>query len=399
MILKLKAGGGIVLVESVVTMTGKKLKRVTFQGRKRRLAFAMACLIGFAALAPIAAEAQSAFRLNRPGEQPTATTDGSSPPTKALTAGVSKYDMTTGAENSGLIGNTNNWGLQGAAQNATLSGGTSGMGLQGNAVNTGFMGGGRVGVMPAAPANNAINAAASTVNLKADIVEQMKDHDVVLILDKSGSMSARDCMGLSRWDWVGKQSNKLAQAAQEASSELTLILFSSDFRVFEHVNPATLPNVFRQVGPGGGTVLGGPLDIAFKHYFNSRAANPNVKPLIIVIITDGLPSDFFEVRQRIVEAANATVRDGEISITIMLIGMRSGAGIMEELDSGLNTRRDIVNLVEFDRVLNQGVKSALSDALSGRQMKNVPHSGFGMNSPAYGLNGLLQNLLPGGLRP
>jgi Mg-chelatase subunit ChlD len=394
-----------VLVDSAITINDKRLVRATAAGRRRFGTFIIACLFGFSTfstfsiISPISAGAQSAFRLNRPGEQSPAPTDGESAPIKALTAGVSKYDTTTGAENTGLIGNTNSWGLQGAAQNAALNGGANGMGLQGNAVNTGLMGGARGGALQAGTANNAMNAGASQVNLKADIVEQMKDHDIVLILDKSGSMSARDCMGLSRWDWVGKQSNKLAQAAQEASSELTLILFSSDFRVFEHVNPATLPNVFRQVGPGGGTVLGGPLDIAFKHYFNSRAANPNVKPLIIVIITDGLPSDFFEVRQRIVEAANATVRDGEISITIMLIGMRSGAGIMEELDSGLKTRRDIVNLVEFDRVLNQGVKSALSDALSGRQMKNVPHSNFGMSSPAYGLNGLLQNLLPGGLRP
>jgi Mg-chelatase subunit ChlD len=359
----------------------------------------IACLVGLSFIVPIGAEAQSSsFRLNRPGEQAPAPADGSaSAPSKALTAGVSKYDMTTGAENTGLIGNTNNWGLQpGTPQNAPYNGGVNGMGLQGNAVNNGLMGGARGDGLQANTANNAMNANASTVNLKADIVEQMRDHDIVLILDKSGSMSARDCMGLSRWDWVGRQSNKLAQAAQEASSELTLILFSSDFKVFEHVQPATLPNVFRQIGPGGGTMLGGPLDIAFKHYFNTRKVNPNVKPLIIVIITDGLPGDFFGVKQAISEAANATVRDGEISITFMLIGMHSGAGMMEELDSGLNTRRDIVNLVEFDRVLNQGVKQSLSDALSGRQLKNASHSGFGQG---YGINGLLQNLLPGGLRP
>ena len=358
----------------------------------------LALLLGFSIFAQLSVTAQSAFRLNRPDQQ-SASSPNSDGSTKPLTAGVSQYDMRTGAENTGLIGNTNNWGLNGAAQNASLAGGVNGMGLQGNANSAGLMGEARGGALQAGAENNVMAAGASSVNLKADIVEQMKDHDIVLILDKSSSMSARDCMGLSRWDWVGKQSNKLAQAAQEASSELTLILFSSDFRVFEHVNPATLPDVFRRTGPGGGTLLGAPLDIAFKHYFNSRATNPNVKPLIIVIITDGLPSDFFEVRQRIVEAANATVRDGEISITFMLIGMRSGAGMMEELDSGLKTRRDIVNLVEFDRVLNQGIKSALSDALSGRQMKNAPHSGPGMGSPMYGLNGLLQNLLPGGLRP
>jgi Mg-chelatase subunit ChlD len=233
----------------------------------------------------------------------------------------------------------------------------------------------------------------TSVQLKG-VVEHLRDHDVVLILDMSGSMTTRDCQGLSRWDWVGNQSNELAMAAQQASSDLTVMLFSSGFQVLEHVNPAMIPMIFSRVRPGGGTVLGAPLHATFSHYFGARSANPNVKPLIVVVITDGLPGDFGSVRQELVDAANATRRDGEVSVTLLLVnGHLSGNRLMEELDSQLGTQRDIVNLVEFDQVLRLGVKESLSEALSGRHMQNVPLSSPMAYPYGTGIGGLLNGLM------
>ena len=262
---------------------------------------------------------------------------------------------------------------------------------------------------------NTLVGGATAVKLKSNVVEQMRDHDVVMILDMSGSMQTRDCQGLSRWDWVGSQSNELAMAAQQAASDLTVMLFSSGYQVMEHASPSLIPMIFQRVRPNGGTMLAPPLNDALTRYFNARQSNPNVKPLIIAIITDGLPNDYQFVSQRIIDAANATKRDGEISITFMLInGMLSGNRQMEMLDSQLNTQRDIVNLVEFDQVLRLGVKEALYEALSGRQLKNVPLSNP-MSNPMMGLGGLLggrnspfrglrqmpglQNFMPGGNQP
>jgi Mg-chelatase subunit ChlD len=265
---------------------------------------------------------------------------------------------------------------------------------------------------------NTLMGGATAVKLKSNVVEQMRDHDVVMILDMSGSMQTHDCQGLSRWDWVGSQSNQLAMAAQQASSDLTVMLFSSGYQVMEHASPSLIPMIFQRVRPIGGTMLSPPLDDALNRYFNARQSNPNTKPLIIAIITDGLPNDYGQVAQRIIDAANATRTDGEISITFMLInGQLSGNRQMEMLDSQLGTQRDIVNLVEFDQVLQLGVKQALFEALSGRQLRNVPISAGrspfdamfnprsgrmpGMGLPGIGgpiMNGL-QNLFPGGMSP
>jgi hypothetical protein len=79
-------------------------------------------------------------------------------------------------------------------------------------------------------------------------------------------------------------------AAQQASSDLTVMLFSSGYQVMEHANPSLIPMIFQRVRPNGGTMLAPPLDDALNRYFNARQVNPNTKPLIIAIITDGLPT-------------------------------------------------------------------------------------------------------------
>ena len=230
--------------------------------------------------------------------------------------------------------------------------------------------------LQAGTTKSALHSGTSSAQLKSNVVEQMRDHDVVMILDMSGSMQTRDCQGLSRWDWVGSQSNDLAVAAEKAASDITVLLFSTGYQLMEHASPSLIPMIFQQVRPYGGTNLSLPLGDALDRYFDARRSNPKVKPLIITIITDGFPNDYDQVRQQIINAANNTTRDGEISITFMLInGQLSGNPQMEQLDSQLGTQRDIVNLVEFDQVLHLGVKQALFEALSGRQLKNVPLSG------------------------
>ena len=128
----------------------------TLKQRIRKSATALfACLIACAAINPLMAAAQS-LRLSRPGEQPVQPQSGSS---KALTAGVTQYEEAAGAQSSGLVGNTSNWGLQqGTAQNGALNGNVNGAGLRGNINDGTLMGGARGGAMPANATSNAMNA-------------------------------------------------------------------------------------------------------------------------------------------------------------------------------------------------------------------------------------------------
>jgi hypothetical protein len=220
----------------------------------------------------------------------------------------------------------------------------------------------------------------SAFNMTA--ADQMRNHDVCILIDKSSSMLERDCPGdLSRWEWCQMQSRGLAQACAQAASNLTVALFSSDYTIYEHVQPGIIPAIFKANKPWNGTKLAPPLNAMLTGYFKERSLNPHARPLIIAVITDGCPKDMNDVEHVIIDAANNTVKDGEISISFLVIGTQ-GADKMEYLDSGLvsrGARRDIVNLIQFNNLKRLGTGQALAMALSGRTFRNAPHSNSAAN--------------------
>jgi len=293
--------------------------------------------------------------------------------------------------------------LRGLTDQNPLSTGVGQTDLRGSANQRALDANASDGALRAGAARPALSAGTASTRIRG-AVEQFRDHDVCLIIDRSSSMSDRDCPGgLSRWDWCARQSNELAQAAQMAASNLTLMVFSGQYDVYEHVSPMLIPRIFTADHPHGTTMLSLPLGDALGRYFATRQQTGTAKPLIIAIITDGLPWDFGAVESTIINAANNTNRDGEVSITFMLIGEKwNGLRRMEELDSDLvhmGAKRDIVNLVEFDAIMQLGAKQALAEALSGRQLRNNIASGprlpFDMDGPVSGGGGSLKSLLNG----
>jgi hypothetical protein len=246
-----------------------------------------------------------------------------------------------------------------------------------------------------------LSATAGQSTLRSSAAEQMRDHDVCILIDKSTSMLERDCPGdLSRWEWCQQQSRELAQACAQASSNLTVSLFSSDYSIYEHVQPAIIPAIFSANKPWSGTKLGPPLTAILTGYFKERSVNPHTKPLIIAVITDGCPKDMDDVEHVIKDAANNTVKEGEISISFLVIG-HDGADKMEYLDGGLisnGAKRDIVNLIQFDNLKRLGTGQALAMALSGRTFRNAPHSAGSNNNNMFRTQNPNQNPY-GGMPP
>ncbi|MDR3616129.1 MAG: hypothetical protein P4L53_21400 [Candidatus Obscuribacterales bacterium] len=237
-----------------------------------------------------------------------------------------------------------------------------------------------------------LTAGMSNANFNMTAAEQMRNHDVCILIDKSSSMLERDCPGdLSRWEWCQQQSRGLAQACAQAASNLTVALFSSDYTIYEHVQPGIIPAIFAANKPWNGTKLAPPLTAMLTGYFKERSINPHARPLIVAVITDGCPKDMNDVEHVIIDAANNTVKEGEISISFLVIGTQ-GADKMEYLDSGLVSRgakRDIVNLIQFNNIKRLGTAQALAMALSGRTFRNAPHS----NSPSNMFYSQNQNMV------
>jgi len=228
-------------------------------------------------------------------------------------------------------------------------------------------------------------------------------HDVAVIVDRSLSMTTRDCpivsasnggwqavLGgllssqmpgygfgrhggggglMSRWDFVLSQTMALArQTAQIFPHGITLVLFSSNYKIFPNVDMSQIPQIFAQNHPGGSTNTAEALSTQIYDYFQRRQmANGHVKPLVIAIVTDGMPSNPASLRNLIIETTRNMSNPHEIRITFLQIGTeRRGFEQLNELDNYLvseGARFDIVETKPFPEVVRAGLARSLVDAV------------------------------------
>jgi Mg-chelatase subunit ChlD len=194
--------------------------------------------------------------------------------------------------------------------------------------------------------------------------EIFENHDLVLIIDRSGSMIEHDCPGnLSRWDWVCGQASEVAQAAAEASSDITAVVFSHKHETYQHLAANQIPLLFARNKPMGGTNLADPLEEQLREYFQKRT-----RPLIIVIITDGMPSNPERVAEVVRTASMQLSYTGEVTLTFLLIGEdavdeNSLLAMLGERNGGSVKNGGMVDIIPFRTASDKGIKQALFEEL------------------------------------
>ncbi len=221
-------------------------------------------------------------------------------------------------------------------------------------------------------------------------LQRLANHDLVLIIDQSGSMRTPDCpisgigrttgtllnvllgpaAGSSRWDWCRDQTMKLAQETRFVCTRgFTVLLFSARFVVFQHVTLNQIPQIFAQNAPQSDTNLTEPVTYILNDYIARRnMMQGNVKPLAIAIITDGRPNNENTLRNALVQATQYMRNPDEIKVTFFLIGNSAlnGKVFINDLEQNLTrygARYSIVRSVSFWNLEKVGLPQALADAL------------------------------------
>ncbi len=215
------------------------------------------------------------------------------------------------------------------------------------------------------------------------------DYDVIVFIDASKSMSktlsgeahwspmeaaelpADVSPSESRWQWCSDQTDSLSQQLHKAlkcpaDKNLKVVLFNDRFKVFKNVDLSSVPTFFAANRPSGNTNANAALRSQLKEYFAARDQNENVKPLLVAMITDGLPDDPFTLRQTIIDATKRMHNPNEIAITFLQVGVDPKATqYLRELDHGLGSRAkyDIVTSKSFDQLNKSGLALALLDAV------------------------------------
>jgi hypothetical protein len=211
----------------------------------------------------------------------------------------------------------------------------------------------------------------------------LSSYDIELVVDCSASMQKHDCPGaLSRWDWCGVQAKELGtQLAPFTKGGLTLTTFASSYDVHRNATPGNITHLFGHPSFRIGTRLAGPLSDRLLRFFERQ--DRSAKPLLIAVITDGVPHPSDEPRmvaKALVAASKQMVTPHEVTIVFFQIGdsNHEGRAFLNYLDRGLvgdGADFDLVRTVSFEHLRRVGLARALVDSIRDFHAQNfdVPH--------------------------
>lgn len=222
----------------------------------------------------------------------------------------------------------------------------------------------------------------------------LSKYDLEVLIDTSGSMDAKDTpSGLSRLNDSKKMVGLLIQEMSVIDDDgITVGCFDTTIHdVYENTTDATAQKVLAKASAtGAGTyhdiALKARIDAYFARRFGTPGtkgglfskgtpatpANPNCKPVIIVVITDGQPSNSQSaVENVIIEATKRLTKEGltrdALGISFIQTGRDAGAkAFLEKLNNGLTQRgatMDIVNCITIDDAVGLSTTQILEKAL------------------------------------
>lgn len=124
-----------------------------------------------------------------------------------------------------------------------------------------------------------------------------------------------------------------------------------------------MQQIFKENEPNGGTNTAGVLKQVFDDYFASKK-----KPIIVLIVTDGVPNDENELMNVIVAATKKMDKDEEIGVSFIQIGKDTAASTyLKKLDDGLvalGAKFDIVDTKTADEMENMLIQDVIVAALT-----------------------------------
>lgn len=189
------------------------------------------------------------------------------------------------------------------------------------------------------------------------------------MIDKSGSMETPDCAGgNTRWKFAKEYAVSIAnKAATFDENGIDVVLFASTAQVFKSSSAQKVEQIFAEHNPGGSTDTAGALKLVLDDY-NARKNAGVVKPILVVIVTDGVPNDSEALKKVIVDHANSIAEDSETGISFVQIGKDAEATkFLKQLDDdlpSLGAKFDIVDCKNEAEMENISITDILELAIA-----------------------------------
>lgn len=201
--------------------------------------------------------------------------------------------------------------------------------------------------------------------------DQLKQYDFILLLDKSGSMSSKDCPGgKSRWAYAQETTMALARKCMDYDSNgITVVPFAGNFRKYENVDggDAIIEKIFKENEPSGSTNTASVVKDVIDEYLATKGT-PTCKPIIVICVTDGLPDDESALVRVIVDTTKKIATREEVGLLFVQIGRDEHAhAFLKRLDDNMTSEGaalDIVSSITMDDLENITLTEAIMQSLT-----------------------------------
>lgn len=186
--------------------------------------------------------------------------------------------------------------------------------------------------------------------------EGLARFDTVFLIDDSGSMSG------ANWRQTSAALEAIVPICTAHDSDGVDIYFLNNPIVHTNIrSSAEVLSIFSNIRPAGATPTGKRLGELFALYLKSYRRNQNIKPMNIIVITDGEPTDPQKLEKVIVNTAkeldNLEAQERQIGVQFFQVGSDEAATeSLEELDNSLVEEwgvRDMVDTVSWKK-MNEG---------------------------------------------
>lgn len=201
-------------------------------------------------------------------------------------------------------------------------------------------------------------------------LDQLKEKDFTIIVDRSGSMSTSDTKGgKSRWKTCEESVENMARKLTDLDSDgITVYEFSNHHTRYDNTTADKVEAIFKK-DPAGSTNLAGVLNHAFSDYLTRKSkGTTKLNGECMVVVTDGVPDDESQVSKEIVAVTKRLDSAKELNVIFVQIGSdQSASKFLNSLDDELESKGakyDIVSAIAMDKVGDRNLTDVLLEAVT-----------------------------------
>jgi hypothetical protein len=209
---------------------------------------------------------------------------------------------------------------------------------------------------------SAARPAAALVS-EPEALERLRDCDVVIFIDCSGSMGDK-VDNESKWDWTYRRVQEFnTKYNQVAKRPITIVTFNHDFTIYPKATMKDVEAIFTRQRPAGGTQLAPPL----AQIIAERMKTIKERPTVIAVLHDGIADDEAEVVSILERAANQLLHTDNLHVAFLQIGDDAGgASALRKFGNVDMGTQNVVDSHLFDEIKKNGLAPAMAASIAPR---------------------------------